>query len=78
MARFVNDGKLPPNVLWFCIIFGSFSATIPILQGNFLYNNYLDSPAKFKKHSNYFLSGMAFGIAMYVTPNWTIPRYLVE
>jgi len=63
MARFVNDGKLPPNVTWFCIVFGIVAAILPILT------------AIFPKHDNYVISGMAFGISMYVTPNWTIPRF---
>eukprot|EP01127_Copromyxa_protea_P015255 TRINITY_DN435_c0_g1_i1.p1 TRINITY_DN435_c0_g1~~TRINITY_DN435_c0_g1_i1.p1 ORF type:complete len:657 (+),score=104.12 TRINITY_DN435_c0_g1_i1:100-2070(+) len=64
MARFVNNGELPPNVVWFCIAFAILAAALPIVQ------------EVFKNRKNYIISGMAFGIALYVTPNWTIPRFI--
>jgi len=64
MARFVNGGKLPPYVVWFCIGFGIIAVLLPILQ------------AIFPKQRHYIISGMAVGIAMYVTPNWTLPRFV--
>lgn len=62
MARFVNGEPLPPNVLYFGIVFALWAASVPIMD-------------KFYPPSrDYLLSAMAFGIAFYVTPNWTLPR----
>jgi len=64
MARFVNGGQLAPNVEWFCVagaLFGIFLAVFPQV---------------FPHKSKYLPSGIAFAIAMYVTPNWTIPRVI--
>ena len=33
MARFVNNGNLPPNVIYFCIAFGIAAAILPIFHG---------------------------------------------
>jgi len=62
MARLVNGGELAPNVLWFCIACGVIAAILPILS------------TKYPHYSKWIPSGIAFAIAIYVTPNWTIPR----
>jgi len=62
MARLVNGGELSPNVLYFCIACAIIAAILPILA------------TKFPHYAEWMPSGIAFAIAIYVTPNWTIPR----
>uniref|UniRef100_A0A6B2L039 Uncharacterized protein n=1 Tax=Arcella intermedia TaxID=1963864 RepID=A0A6B2L039_9EUKA len=62
MAELVNGGTLAPNVIPFCIGCGVVAMLLPILSN------------VFPKYSKWFPSGIAFAIAIYVTPNWTIPR----
>jgi len=61
-AQVVNGGQLAPNVLWFCIPAAIIAAALPIIS------------YKFPRYAEWFPSGIAFAIAIYVTPNWTIPR----
>src|SRR4051812_26137449 len=64
MARFVNGGGLATHVEWFCVagaLFGIFLAVFPQV---------------YPHRAKYVPSGIAFAIAMYVTPNWTIPRVI--
>jgi len=62
MARIVNGGELAQNVLGFCIGGGLIAMLLPILS------------LKFPNYGKYIPSGIAFAIAIYVTPNWTVPR----
>jgi len=61
-AQVVNGGSLPPNVIWFCIPAVIIAAILPIIT------------TKFPRVGEWLPSGIAFAIAIYVTPNWTIPR----
>jgi len=62
MARFVNGGQLAPNVQWFCVIAGLFGVFLAVF------------PQVYPNKSKYLPSGIAFAVAMYITPNFTIPR----
>jgi len=64
MAELVNGGDLPENVVYFCIVLGILAGVVPILLS-------------FYPHlEKYFPSFVAFAVAMYVTPNWTIARVI--
>jgi len=62
MAELVNGGSLPHNVVYFCIILGLIAALFPIMV------------AIFPTWESFLPSCVAFAVAMYVTPNWTIAR----
>jgi OPT family oligopeptide transporter len=62
MAQLMNGGKLAPNVIPFCVVFGVISAILPILSH--------------KYKTKWIPSGVAMAIGMYVTPNWTLARVL--
>eukprot|EP00026_Physarum_polycephalum_P003986 Phypoly_transcript_04003.p1 GENE.Phypoly_transcript_04003~~Phypoly_transcript_04003.p1 ORF type:complete len:681 (+),score=94.37 Phypoly_transcript_04003:110-2152(+) len=64
MAELVNGGSLPENVVYFCIILGIIAALFPILT------------AIFPTWESFLPSCVAFAVAMYVTPNWTIARVI--
>jgi len=64
MARFVNGGKLATNVEWFCVVGGIFGIFLAVFS------------QVFPQRSKFLPSGVAFAIAMYVTPNFTIPRVI--
>jgi len=62
MAELVNGGHLPDKVSQFCLALALIAACFPILI------------AIFPKMDSYLPSCVAFAVAMYVTPNWTIAR----
>eukprot|EP01116_Phalansterium_solitarium_P003425 TRINITY_DN1424_c0_g1_i1.p1 TRINITY_DN1424_c0_g1~~TRINITY_DN1424_c0_g1_i1.p1 ORF type:complete len:663 (-),score=185.50 TRINITY_DN1424_c0_g1_i1:463-2451(-) len=61
MAKLVNGGTLAENVLGFCIGFAVFAGALPLLE-------------LWPRFCPFLPSGIAFAVAMYVTPNYTIPR----
>jgi len=64
MAELVNGGQLADNVLWFCIASFVLSGLLPLIA--FFRPNLKD----------WLPSAVSFGIGMYVTPNWTVARFI--
>jgi OPT family oligopeptide transporter len=64
MAQLVNGGKLATDVGPFCIVGALLAACIPVFR------------AVFPQYAPYTPSGIAFAIGFYVTPNWTIARFV--
>jgi OPT family oligopeptide transporter len=64
MAELVNGGHLPEKVGHFCLAFALIAALFPL------------AIAFFPKMESYLPSCVAFAVAMYVTPNWTIARVI--
>ena len=66
MSEFLTqpDAKLPRNLTWFCVVGGILAGALPILE-------------KLRPTwSPYLPSAVAFAIGMYLTPSWTIPRFI--
>ena len=56
-------GALPPSAFWFAGAFGLGGVLLPLLESF--------GPRRLRA---WLPSGIAFGIGMYLTPDWTIPR----
>ena len=83
----VNGGQLPPHVLPFCCAAGALAALLPI--SSFLLQRHRDQlthqdlaspiqkPARLATILQTVLpSGIGFGVGMYVSPQWTLPRVI--
>ncbi len=64
MAQLLSDGRLPPHLLPFCVTAGLVAASLPLLG----FWRPSVRPA--------LPSAVAFGIGMYLSPYWTVPRFL--
>lgn len=64
MAKLMNGNLLPNSVIWFCIT-SCFITSFLVLISEL-----------YPKIQLYLPNGIAFAIAMYVAPNWTIPRII--
>eukprot|EP00026_Physarum_polycephalum_P004523 Phypoly_transcript_04544.p1 GENE.Phypoly_transcript_04544~~Phypoly_transcript_04544.p1 ORF type:complete len:680 (+),score=116.58 Phypoly_transcript_04544:85-2124(+) len=62
MAKLMDGGHLPENAAYFCLAFAILAALFPIVE------------TLYPKSKKYLPSCIAFAVAMYNTPNWTIPR----
>eukprot|EP01117_Protostelium_nocturnum_P014751 TRINITY_DN5644_c0_g2_i1.p1 TRINITY_DN5644_c0_g2~~TRINITY_DN5644_c0_g2_i1.p1 ORF type:complete len:389 (-),score=75.38 TRINITY_DN5644_c0_g2_i1:24-1190(-) len=68
-ARALRHKEIPHSVIPFCIAFGIIGGLLPIIEALV--------PVKHKKKIHWILpNGIAFAIGMYITPNWTIPRFI--
>lgn len=65
MAELMLNGiaALPPSALRFATAFGAVGAALPVLEA-----------ALPHAAAAYLPSGIAFGVGMYLTPDWTLPR----
>ncbi len=64
MAQLLSDGTLPPHLLPFCVAAGVLAAALPIVA-------HLHPTWR-----GFLPSAVAFGIGLYLSPYWTIPRFL--
>lgn len=69
-ARLVTGEGLPPKAFEFCIFFGIIFACISLIK------NSVSSNSKIHKSLVYLPNGVAVGIGIYNTPNFTIARFL--
>eukprot|EP00891_Asterochloris_glomerata_P000998 jgi/Astpho2/998/fgenesh1_pg.00016_%23_158_t len=87
MAELVNGGQLPPHVLPFCCAAGALAALLPIssflLQRHRDHLTHQDLASPIQKPArltiilqNVLPSGIGFGVGMYVSPQWTLPRVI--
>ena len=65
MAELMQGGlaKLPPSALYFSAAFGAAGVLLPLLESF--------GPRALR---SWLPSGIAFGIGMYLPPEWTLPR----
>eukprot|EP00054_Salpingoeca_dolichothecata_P026758 m.192978 g.192978 ORF g.192978 m.192978 type:complete len:712 (+) comp25759_c0_seq4:54-2189(+) len=64
MAELINGGHLPSHLTPFCVVGGVIAAILPCIE--------MARP----QWKPYMPSAVAFGIGMYLSPYWTIPRFL--
>ncbi|SGZ49032.1 CIC11C00000002384 [Sungouiella intermedia] len=69
-SRLVTGEGLPPHAFEFCMLFGGIFAVISILK------NTLSKASKYHKYLIYLPNGVAVGIGIYNTPNFTLARFL--
>ncbi|KAI3404967.2 OPT8 [Candida oxycetoniae] len=69
-SRLVTGEGLPPKAMEFSIVFGVVFALISLLK------NTLPQTSKFHKHLVWLPNGVAVGIGIYNTPNFTLARFL--
>ncbi|KAI5950285.1 OPT8 [Candida jiufengensis] len=69
-SRLVTGDGLPPKALEFAIIFGIIFGFISLIK------NILPSTSKYYKYLVYLPNGVAVGIGIYNTPNFTIARFI--
>lgn len=69
-SRLVTGEGLPPHAFEFCMLFGGIFAVISILK------NTLSKSSKYNKYLVYLPNGVAVGIGIYNTPNFTLARFL--
>ena len=86
-AMQVNGGQLPPHVLPFCCAAGALAALLPIssflLQRHTDQSTHQDLASPIQKPARLAIilqkvlpSGIGFGVGMYVSPQWTLPRVI--
>lgn len=68
--RLVTGGGLPPHAMTFSIIFAVVFGMISLLK------NTLSKSSRFHKYLVYLPSGVAVGIGIYNSPNFTLARFL--
>lgn len=69
-SRLVTGEGLPPHALEFCWAFGLIFGTISVLKNTLL------RQSRFHKYLVYLPNGVAVGIGMYNTPNFTLARFM--
>ncbi|CAK9441428.1 uncharacterized protein LODBEIA_P52960 [Lodderomyces beijingensis] len=69
-ARLVTGDGLPPHAMEFSIAFGVVFAIISLLK------NTVSQNSQYYKHLVWLPSGVAVGIGMYNTPNFTLARFI--
>lgn len=69
-SRLVTGEGLPPHAFEFCMIFGGLFGIISILKNTLL------KASKHHKYLIYLPNGVAVGIGIYNTPNFTLARFL--
>lgn len=69
-SRLVTGEGLPPHAFEFCMLFGLVFGAISVLK------NTLPSTCKYHKYLVYLPNGVAVGIGIYNTPNFTLARFL--
>lgn len=69
-SRLVTGEGLPPHAFEFCMLFGLVFGAISVVK------NTLPSSSKYHKHLIYLPNGVAVGIGIYNTPNFTLARFL--
>ncbi|KAK6202837.1 OPT oligopeptide transporter protein-domain-containing protein [Scheffersomyces amazonensis] len=69
-SRLVTGQGLPPKAFEFCIIFGIIFGFISLLK------NTIPSSSKYHKYLVYLPSGVAVGIGIYNSPNFTLARFI--
>lgn len=69
-SRLVTGKGLPPHALEFCIILGVLFGIISIVK------NTIPKKSKYHKYLVYLPNGVAVGIGIYNTPNFTLARFV--
>lgn len=69
-SRLVTGEGLPPHAFEFCILFGVVFGAISLLK------NTLPKSSQYHKYLVYLPNGVAVGIGIYNTPNFSIARFL--
>lgn len=69
-SRLVSGEGLPPHAFEFCILFGAIFGLISAIK------NTVPSHQKYHKYLKYLPNGVAVGIGIYNTPNFTLARFL--
>lgn len=69
-SRLVTGEGLPPHVFEFCILFGVIFGVISIVKNTVL------KKSKYHKYLVFLPNGVAVGIGIYNTPNFTLARFL--
>lgn len=69
-SRLVTGEGLPPHAFEFCMLFGGIFGVISILK------NTLSKASKYHKYMVYLPNGVAVGIGIYNTPNFTLARFV--
>lgn len=69
-SRLVTGEGLPPHAFEFCMLFGLVFGAISVLKNTLL------SASKYHKYLVYLPNGVAVGIGIYNTPNFTLARFL--
>lgn len=69
-SRLVTGEGLPPHAFEFCILFGLVFGVISLVK------NTISKKSKYHKFMPYLPSGVAVGIGIYNTPNFTLARFL--
>ncbi|KAI5963228.1 OPT8 [Candida pseudojiufengensis] len=69
-SRLVTGEGLPPKAMEFAMFFGVIFGLISLLK------NTLDSTSKYYKYLVYLPNGVAVGIGIYNTPNFTLARFI--
>lgn len=69
-SRLVTGEGLPPHAFEFCMLFGLVFGTISVVK------NTLPTSSKYHKYLVYLPNGVAVGIGIYNTPNFTLARFL--
>lgn len=68
--RLVTGEGLPPHALEFCLLFGGIFGAISVVK------NTLRPKSRYYKYLVYLPNGVAVGIGIYNTPNFTLARFL--
>lgn len=69
-SRLVTGEGLPPHAFEFCILFGVIFGLISVIKNTVL------KKSKYHKYLVYLPNGVAVGIGIYNTPNFTLARFL--
>lgn len=69
-SRLVTGEGLPPRALEFCVLFGVIFGVISIIKNTVL------KKSKYHKYLVFLPNGIAVGIGIYNTPNFTLARFL--
>ncbi|KAG5420002.1 OPT8 [Candida metapsilosis] len=69
-SRLVTGEGLPPKAMEFAIVFGVLFAIISLLK------NTLPQTSKYHKYLVYLPNGVAVGVGIYNTPNFTLARFI--
>lgn len=69
-SRLVTGEGLPPHAFEFCMLFGGIFGIISVLK------NTLSKASKYHKYMVYLPNGVAVGIGIYNTPNFTLARFV--
>lgn len=69
-SRLVTGEGLPPHAFEFCLLFGAIFGAISVVK------NTVSKSSKYHKYLVYLPNGVAVGIGIYNTPNFTLARFL--